>query len=156
MRPPRILPPFWFLLALLAMWLLHRHLPGPRLLGWPWTLSGLVPVIAGVGLVLGGAGRFRRAGTPIRPFTESTALVLAGPFRWTRNPMYLGLLLALAGVAVCLGTTSPWLPVPAVWWVLDRGFVRNEEALLGQRFGSAYDDYCRRVRRWLGRRRGPG
>ncbi|MCE3289332.1 MAG: hypothetical protein K0R83_1344, partial [Caulobacter sp.] len=84
-----------------------------------------------------------------RTFDDPDVLVTGGPFRFTRNPMYLGFLLLLAGVALGLGAASPWI-VPVVFWLLaDRWYIPFEERAMRRTFGEAYEAYARRVRRWV-------
>jgi protein-S-isoprenylcysteine O-methyltransferase Ste14 len=147
---PRILvPPVWFLLAGCVMIVLHHSAPGMRLvpqaLGW----LGFVPVAIGVTLALSGARLFRRAGTAIEPWGTPSALVVEGPYRFSRNPMYLGLALSLLGLAVWLGTLTPFLVIPLFVWLITVLFIRPEEQRLEDRFGSRYLAYKARVHRWV-------
>jgi protein-S-isoprenylcysteine O-methyltransferase Ste14 len=89
------------------------------------------------------------ARTDPRPHTADQALVTRGPFRVTRNPIYLGLLIVAAGVALTSGSAWAWLAVAALFGVLDRLVIAKEEAYLLTRFGKAYADYMARVRRWM-------
>ena len=147
--PRPMKPPMWLIFHGLAQLALHHWLPGPRLVSPPWINLGLLPGFAGVVLVLWPASLFVRRGTPMVPFTESTVLLREGPYRVSRNPVYIGLTLFLVAAALFLGTTSPWLPVASYVLVLRQRFVLREEALLRARFGPAYEEYCRRVRRWI-------
>ena len=93
---------------------------------------------------------FRRADTEIEP-TSSTnrALVTDGPYRFTRNPMYLGLVTITLGIAVWIGAW-PMLVVPfAVFATANWVHIPFEEAKMRRQFGAAYDDYVERVRRWV-------
>jgi len=99
--------------------------------------------------MLWGAGLFRRIGTGVRPFTPATALVARGPFRVTRNPMYVGMTTILVGLGIALGDVVPLLVPPLFALVIDRRFIRREEEFLADRFGAPYREFCRRVRRWL-------
>ena len=92
---------------------------------------------------------FRRRGTAIKPFQESSALVTDGVYRFTRNPMYLGMVIGLTGVACMLGTVTPLLVIPIFIWVIRTRFIRVEEGMLAERFGDEYVQYQARVRRWL-------
>jgi protein-S-isoprenylcysteine O-methyltransferase Ste14 len=148
-RPSRDIPPFWLLLALLAMGALHTLLPVSTVLPWPWSLLGLAIIAASILLMLACVFRFHRAKTGIRPFTPAEQLVVEGAYRFTRNPMYVGLVGVCLGVAIQLGTASPLFVPPLFFLVLDRRFVRREEIFLRGRFGAAFDEYCGRVRRWL-------
>lgn len=104
-----------------------------------------------VWLVVAGAavGVFRGAGTTPNPTGEVTAFVTRGPYRFTRNPMYLGLILLQVGVACILGNAWVLLLAPLSFVLLDRVVIPGEERYLAAKYGAAYDDYRRSVRRWL-------
>jgi protein-S-isoprenylcysteine O-methyltransferase Ste14 len=148
-RPGFDLPPLWLGAALLLMWLLHAQWPLAVWFEPPWRYLGWLPIAAAVTWMVDSLLRFRRLGTGIRPFTAATTLVAEGAFRWTRNPMYLGMVVVAFGMAICQGTAASFLVPPLLWLVLDRRFVAREERFLRASLGPAYDDYCRRVRRWL-------
>jgi len=143
------IPPFWFVIALALMVALHWLVPIAQLIAWPWSLAGSVLVVAGIALAVAAERRFKRAGTAVRPFEPSTALVEGGPFRFTRNPMYLGMVLVLAGASILLGSLSPLCVLPAFVWLLHARFVVHEEAHMERHFGERYLAYKRGVRRWL-------
>ena len=145
----RILPPTYFLLALIAMVVLHVRWPVHRLLALPAALVGLVPLALGTALNLLADREFRRHRTTVRPFERSTALVTKFPFSVSRHPMYLGLTLMLLGVWLLLGSITPIVPAIAFALLMDRVFVRTEERMLAEQFAESWDGYCRRVRRWL-------
>jgi protein-S-isoprenylcysteine O-methyltransferase Ste14 len=145
----RIVPPAWLLLALLAQWSLHHFLPIAQLLRPPASWCGIVFLGAGIGLAFSGVSAFRRARTPIIPFERSTALVTDGVYRYTRNPMYLGLALIVAGTALLLGSIGALVPLPLFVWILEAGYIRAEERFLAAIFGGEYLQYTDRVRRWL-------
>jgi len=128
------------------------------LLGWwlpaapfePWLRwLGLPLVVAGAGVAIAGSRLFARAGTSIIPLSQSSALVTDGVFRYSRNPMYVGMIATLGGAALLVHSLWGWLVVAAFAWLIRRSFVLREEALLRQTFGEAYAQYCGRVRRWL-------
>jgi protein-S-isoprenylcysteine O-methyltransferase Ste14 len=146
---PRDLPPVWLLASLLLMAGLHCLAPIAVWLPAPWRWSGVVLVAIGVLLAGTAALRFWRRGTGVRPFSPANALVAEGAFRWTRNPMYLGLTAIVLGMALGLGTVGPAVVPLAFFLLLRNRFVRREEQFLRLRFGADYDEYCRRVRRWL-------
>jgi len=145
----RMIPPLWLLIALIASAVLQRFFPIAQLLRSPLTWLGAVPLAAGVVLTSAGFGAFRRAGTPVVPFTRSTALVTSGVYRLTRNPMYLGIALILAGSAWMRGSIGAFVPLPPFVWILHSGFIRAEERLLEEIFGGEYLRYKTEVRRWL-------
>jgi len=148
MTPRRINPPHYFLISLVAMLVLSR-LPGALLLPGRWNWLGLVPIVAGIALAVRASQLFARAGTNIVPLTQSSALVIDGPFARTRNPMYLGMLLALTGFAIVLDSAWPWLVLPVFYAVIRLRFVRHEERLMEATFGDAYRAYRSRVRRFI-------
>ena len=145
----RLIPPILFVLCLGLMLLLRWLWPVTILFPPPWAWLGLAPVLIGIATGAAGVREFVKAKTNIRPFKEADKLVTTGPFRHSRNPMYLGLLLGLLGVWILLGALSPALGVVIFFVVADRWYIRVEEEMLGQKFGPAYDEYCARVRRWV-------
>jgi protein-S-isoprenylcysteine O-methyltransferase Ste14 len=143
------LPPVYLLASAVLMLLLHRWLPVVGLIYWPWRWLGLVPIAAGVGLAIAGERAFARAGTAVLPFREPAAVVTSGPFAFTRNPMYLGMVACLIGWALLLGSLTPFLVVPLFFALIHHRFVLREEPFMAQRLGDAYIAYKSRVRRWL-------
>jgi protein-S-isoprenylcysteine O-methyltransferase Ste14 len=93
--------------------------------------------------------RFRRAGTSMIPFNPSTALVTSGPYRFTRNPMYLGMALLYLGLAVGFDLIWALILFPFVIAAVDQLVIAIEEAYLVRKFGQPYCDYMARVRRWF-------
>lgn len=110
---------------------------------------GAASIIAGVGLLGSFLSSFQRARTPVDPYSPSRAIVTDGPYRLTRNPAYLGMALTYAGIAIV--SNAPWalVPLPVTVAVIDRGVIAREERYLERKFGTAYTDYKRRVRRWI-------
>ena len=110
---------------------------------------GLLLLILGFVAGYSGFSAFRKAGTPVRLGDEPTKLVTSGPYRITRNPMYLGLELALFGAFFL--AKSPFFLLPPIVFFLLIHFVQIpfEENVMTERFGRSYEEYCRRVRRWL-------
>ncbi len=108
-------------------------------------------VLAASGFLFAGAaiGLFRRAGTTVDPFGESRLLVIAGPYRITRNPMYLGLLLTLSALVLWL-QSLPGLLLPLLFvWVITHRHIIPEERRLEHQFGLEYRNYLSRTRRWI-------
>jgi len=92
---------------------------------------------------------FRRAGTTPNPTKPTTALVLRGPYRFTRNPMYLGFAALYLGVTLLVNSLWPLLLFPAVVGLVQGRVIAREEAYLEAKFGNEYRAYKMRVRRWL-------
>ena len=145
----KIYPPMYLVFGCVLMAMMHRYWPIGTLIETPWKLLGLVVLAAGLLILAWAAGSFRRQRTPLIPFREPTALVEGGLYRFSRNPMYLGMVLVMAGLALRLGTASPWLVIPLFVLIIDHRFIRDEERLMEAQFGDSYRQYRRRVRRWL-------
>lgn len=143
----RIPPPLMVGLLLAVAWGLHRLVPVP--LGPPLPEIGVLLLFAALGLAGWAVAVLARAGNDPRPDRPDATMVETGPFRFTRNPIYLGLLVAMLGCALLWGDLWGWVALPLGHLLLDRLVVAKEEAYLATRFGGAYDAYRSRVRRWL-------
>jgi len=145
----RLLPTSYFFGALVLTGLLHFALPLRRLLAFPWRLTGLLPLGAGIALNLLADRAFKNHHTTVKPFEASRSLVTRGVFRISRNPMYLGMTLAVFGIALLLGTATPLLVTVVLAVILDRVFIAPEERMLQSTFGEEFRQYRRQVRRWF-------
>jgi protein-S-isoprenylcysteine O-methyltransferase Ste14 len=145
----RILPPVIFAGAIALMVVLHLLIPGPQWPTGPSRAVGALLVFAGIALNVVCAKLFEDRRTAIKPYEEPSKLVVDGPYRYTRNPMYLGMLSILGGVGLLLGSTVPFVVIPVFALVITQRFILVEEAMLAKRFGAVYASYCRSVRRWL-------
>lgn len=137
------------LVAILLMTGLHFVLPWVQLLMTPWRLFGAVPLGFGILLNIWADQLFKRAGTAVKPFEPSIALIIAGPFHFSRNPMYLGMALVLVGIAIGLGSATPWFVVPLFVWLVTARYIVSEERKLEATFGQQYYEYKDKVRRWV-------
>ena len=142
-------PPVILLVLLLAQFALHKWLPVFSLVPTPWNYVGIVFIALGVSVVVLPATSFSRAGTTVIPFNESSALVTSGLFRVTRNPMYVGMVSVLVGVAVLLGTLTPFVAPLLFVPTLNARVIQHEEVMLEEKFGDEYTAYKARVRRWI-------
>jgi protein-S-isoprenylcysteine O-methyltransferase Ste14 len=145
----RIPPPLFFLAGLLVGYGLEQLLP---IDGAPDAFRVAACVIGvALWLVLDGTAmfRFRRAGTSMIPFNPTTALVTSGPYRITRNPMYLGMAFLYVGLAVGFDLIWALIVLPVVLAAVDQLVIALEEGYLVRKFGQPYCDYMARVRRWL-------
>jgi protein-S-isoprenylcysteine O-methyltransferase Ste14 len=149
MQTRKLLPPTYFYVAIVLIIVLHVLVPGPQVISSPWRYLGAIPLILGSVLNILADQAFKRFGTTVKPFEESTYLVTDGVFRVSRNPMYLGFVLLLAGLVMLLGSTTPWIVVAVFPFLMEMRFVRAEEAMLEARFGNSWLEYKQRVRRWL-------
>ena len=149
MKNSRILPPAYFLAALIINVALHFSLPVKILIATPWRLLGLFPMTIGVIMNLMADRKFHLVGTTVRPFEVSSRLVTDGLFRISRNPMYLGFILIVAGEMLLLGSLAPLLITTLLAVLLDRKFVVSEERMLATRFGDEWRNYAASTRRWI-------
>jgi protein-S-isoprenylcysteine O-methyltransferase Ste14 len=149
MKTRKLLPPAYVLTAIVLMVALHLVAPAARLISSPWNILGIIPLAVGIVINVVADRAFRRAGTTVKPFQESSALIMTGVFRLSRNPMYLGFVLVVLGIAVITGSLTPLVVVPAFALLLDRNFIAAEERMLEERFGSVWLEYKKSVRRWI-------
>lgn len=147
----KIPPPVIALSCMALAWVLTRLTPG-----WTYVLPARIPmavilVLAGVSLTFSGFFAFRRANTTLNPHTpeKSTSMVRSGPYRFTRNPMYLGLACVLLGVCTYLANPLTLVAVAAFIAYLTAFQIMPEERLLLKKFGAPYAQYTSSVRRWL-------
>jgi protein-S-isoprenylcysteine O-methyltransferase Ste14 len=145
----RIYPPVYLLLSALLMVGLDLALPFGDVIPSAIRKLGIGLMVAGLALDVWAAGLFSRAGTTVKPLEPSSALVTRGPFRLSRNPMYLGMVVALAGLGMVLGSLTPFAVVAVFALLIEHRFIRREEAMLESTFGAAYTEYRSRVRRWI-------
>jgi protein-S-isoprenylcysteine O-methyltransferase Ste14 len=143
------LPPVYFVVALGVMAMLDYVVPVFPLVAKPYRDAGFAIMALAAVPIAWAALLFHRARTGIRPFSPATALVTRGPYRLTRNPMYLGMTGILLGAAILMGSLTPFIVIPAFMALIADRFIAREEAMLEQAFGPAYLEYKQRVRRWL-------
>jgi len=148
MQPPKILPPHYFVLSVLLM-IAIAVLLGRGLVSADAVYLGLVPMVIGVIIAAVGSRQFSVAGTNIIPLSKSSTLVTDGVFKFSRNPMYTGMILFLAGLALLLDNAWNWLIVVGFSVLIRQWFVLREETLMEQTFGADYAAYRARVRRWI-------
>lgn len=145
----KVLPPTLFLIGVGLMFGLHWLWPIARWLSFPANVLGLLPLIGGLGLALQGSRKFDGVGTNIKTFAEPDKFVTDGIFAFSRNPMYLGMVGALLGTAILLGTLAPLLIALLFFLVTDRWYIAFEEEMMAKKFGIRYRTYQTQVRRWL-------
>ena len=147
----KIPPPVYMLVFAFGMWLLDRTIPFTEWIIPPWNRVGFI--IMGLAFFTDFSSllqffRYHTTPNPIHP-ERVTALVTDGAYRYSRNPMYLGLLILLCGWATYLGSVSPFLLLPLFIFVITNMQIRYEEKILEEKFHQAYRDYKHSVRRWI-------
>jgi len=138
------LPPVWLAAFIAVAWSVS---PGQST-GWVSILGGLL-VVTGLALMVWAVARMAAARTTVVPHLRASRLVTDGPFRWSRNPIYLGDALVLAGLL--LRWQLWWaLPLVAVFgWIITTRFIRAEEQRLREDFAPEFASWCRKTRRWI-------
>jgi protein-S-isoprenylcysteine O-methyltransferase Ste14 len=143
-------PPVWAIAyVLLALGL--SHLVGePPIPDLPGVAFAVGLIVAGIALSVSGAILFRREGTELNPTsTTNRKLVTSGPFRFTRNPMYAGLVVVTLGIAFWVGTWPMFLAPIATFATANWAHIPFEEAKMRRQFGADFQAYTRKVRRWI-------
>lgn len=140
-------PDIYFFLFIGLSLLFHNLCPILAIISYTWI--GLVLIIIGIVIVALANSILLKKRTSVRPFDNPSSLVTSGPFRWSRNPIYLGMSFALLGIAIFLSSLVSFIFPLAFIIILDRSFIQNEESKLEELFGEEYLAYKRKVRRWL-------
>lgn len=145
----RLIPPVVYFGPFSVMWALHWWrpwtIPGDGALTW----VGLALVLCGIALTMWSVVTLNRAHTTFIPWEQVTAMVTHGPFRFSRNPIYVADAIAYVGGSLLIRSWWPLVALPVVLVVMRLKVVDHEERYLAERFGDAYRDYQLRVRRWL-------
>jgi protein-S-isoprenylcysteine O-methyltransferase Ste14 len=142
-------PPFIYAGSLATGLLVNRRLRLrflPRRLG---RTLGLLLIFCGFLVGFSGFREVRRAGSNVDPYKPVTAVVTGGPYRFTRNPMYLGFTLMYVGISALANALLPLLLLPAILQLMKRGVIEREERYLERKFGEEYLQFKESVRRWI-------
>lgn len=145
----RLIPLTLFTICLTLMALCRWTAMTARLMHRPETYLGLIPIILGLSIGFGAWWQLNRAGTTVKAFGKPGKLVTNGIYRYTRNPIYLGLALMLIGSCALFSARCALVPVAIFILVADRWFIRSEERILSEKFNSEFEEYCARTRRWV-------
>lgn len=143
------LPPVWLTLFLLIGWLQAR--------AWnPLTYQSETSTLIGGGLILGGFALmivsflyFVRHKTSVVPKRTPKSIITTGPYKYSRNPIYLADVIILFGAIVALGSMVSLILIPIFMWVIRTRFINGEEGHIRAEFGQPYSDYCAQTRRWI-------
>jgi protein-S-isoprenylcysteine O-methyltransferase Ste14 len=142
-------PPLAYVIGFGVGYGLHRIMPIRLAASGAWRAPGWTLIAIAAAVMLSALVTFRRVGTTPNPTKPAAALALGGPYRFTRNPMYVGWVFAYVGAALLVNAVWPLLLLPVVIAVVQRMFIEKEERYLEQKFGEAYRQYKARVRRWI-------
>ena len=145
----KIIPPLVYLAGLVIgfvanIWMSIKVVPNAI----AWILGGIL-IICGAVLPGSAVLKFKEVGTTVRPDRAASTLVTAGPYKVTRNPMYLGMAIVYLGIAIAGQSVWALILLPIVLAIIQRWVIEPEEAFLERRFGAAYISYKEKVRRWI-------
>ena len=148
-----VLPPVALLVAIVAAVVLDRLVPlgllPPAFASPLVTAFGLADIAIAILLAAWGFRTFKRAGTNVDPRKPALTVVRDGPYMFTRNPMYLGMVILMLGLAFAFSVDWALLTGAALWAVLNWGVIAREERYLRAKFGAPYEDLLRTTRRWI-------
>ena len=142
-------PPLWYVIGIAIGWLISAKFGVPyvpEIVRWP---LGVACLLAGFALATPAVASFARAKTSVLPILPTTALVESGPYRFTRNPMYVGLAFAVVGISLVANWLWAIAVLPLVLLAVYFAAIKPEELFLEETFGADYSAYRSRVRRWL-------
>ena len=147
--PSRLYPPHYLLLSILSIVGIDSLLQVPFVSSAIALVGGLLFLLSGIVLAASAARLFSRAKTGIVPFSESTKLVVSGAYRFTRNPMYLGMFFCLIGVTLLVNNVLGLLVLLLFFFIIRQKFVLKEEVQMQETFGDDYVQFKARIRRWI-------
>jgi len=145
----KIMPPTYFIVLLFSSIGLHFLFPVMRLISLPYNYLGILIIIFGIILNLWTDSLFKKRQTTIKPHEMPNFFISSGPFRISRHPMYLGMILILLGVAVFLGSLISFVFPIIFVMIIEKLFIPMEEKNLEKKFGDKYIAYKKRVRKWI-------
>ena len=145
----RIPPPLFYAAAVIGGWALNRRIPLPVSSATPVRALSWIFVLMWAALTAASIGLFRRSRTSMLPVRPAANLVIRGPYRITRNPMYVGLAFLTIGLGLFINSWWPIILLVPTVVVVQQFVIVREENYLRRRFGGQYDAYTKQVRRWL-------
>ncbi|MBN2145681.1 MAG: isoprenylcysteine carboxylmethyltransferase family protein [Candidatus Aureabacteria bacterium] len=144
-----MLPPDYFLICLLLSIGLHFACPLYKIEGYGVSFAGIILITAGIWLNLRADYLLKKYKTTVKPFEKSACLVQEWPYSISRHPMYLGMILIIAGSAFFSGSLSSFTGTFCFFILMQGLFIPHEERMLEQTFGRDFIDYKNRVRCWI-------
>jgi len=145
----KILPPTYFHLGILLIILIHFIFPIKKIIFYPYNLIGILLIFLGIILNVWAWLPFTKYKTTQNPFKTPNKFVTKGIYKITRNPMYLGMFLILLGIAVLLGSLTPFIFPIAFFVIIEILFIPVEEKNMEKQFRKQYLGYKNKVRRWI-------
>jgi protein-S-isoprenylcysteine O-methyltransferase Ste14 len=154
-RPPTdhpnvvVFPPLLYSGTIVVSLILHWLKPWYLTHSWQLRMVGIPFVVGAAAIGIWGERTLKHAGTNVNPMQPTLAIVSDGPYRFTRNPLYLALIGLYLGITLAVGTVWPLVFLIPVVLVTHFGIIKREERYLAGKFGEPYSEYTKRVRRWI-------
>lgn len=145
----RMMPPTYLIFLLLASIVLNSVFPIKKVMIPPYSYLGSILIIFGIVLNIWCDSLFKKRKTTIKPHEIPTSFEISGPYKMSRNPIYLGMASILTGTALLLGSIITFLTPVVFLIIMDKLFIPMEEKNLENKFGREYVNYKKRVRRWI-------
>ena len=143
------MPPTYFTFYLISVFIINFLFPRFKIIPLPYNLAGIPLVFLGIWISIWADRLFKKRKTTFKPFEKPSFFVKEGPFQFSRHPMYLGFVLVLLGLSLGLGNLIAFLAPLAMFITLELLFIPYEEKDMKETFGQEYQDYRKRVRKWL-------
>ncbi len=145
----KIMPTTYFLVLLLSSVIFHFFFPVIQIVFTPYNYSGLALILFGIIINIWTDHLFKKNLTTVKPYEKPSCLVIAGPFKISRHPMYLGMASLLMGAAVFMGSAISFA-FPLIFIILMKSlFIPKEEKAMQNAFGQKYLNYKNHVRQWI-------
>ena len=144
-----IRPPIFALFLIIISVILHYTYPIKIIFIFPYNLFGLTGIIIGLCIAFNGKKTFQKLGAPVIPGTKPLIIVKEGLYNYTRNPMYLGFIIFLLGLAIIIGSISAFLSPIVFFIIINFFYIPFEEKLMEKIFGKEFLNYKNQVRRWF-------
>jgi protein-S-isoprenylcysteine O-methyltransferase Ste14 len=145
----KVQPPTYFFLSLIISVILHYTLPLNRIIEYPVTLIGFLLFVIGAALNIWADQLFKKEKTTVKPLEKPSTFIQKGPFKISRNPMYLGMTLLLAGAGFILGSVTSFTGTVIFIISMELFFIPKEETNMIEQFGEDFEAYRKKVRRWI-------
>ena len=143
------MPTTWFMVFLTIIIAVQFFIPDKRIIPFPYNHSGWIVIITGVILNLWTDNLFKSYHTTVKPYLEPSYFITNGPFRISRNPMYLGMLMILTGTAILFKSIVLLVPALLYLLIMNIFYIRKEEANLMKQYGNEFLKYKKKVRQWI-------
>ena len=148
-KKPIIKPPYIAITLLFLSWLADYLFPQFRVISGDYRYIGILILISGLSITFYSFFLFKKNKTPILPGQKPTFVVAEGPYKFTRNPMYLGVSIGLLGISIYFGNLLTFISPIIFFLAMNLFYIPREEKLMEQLFGKKYSDYKSKVRRWI-------